>query len=107
MPPEKGTLIHGTQARAELPLASAHDRIVPLHVMSPLIAHAFERGGMRARFSLSWSSRETSPRTPDGASAILRRGRLTCGPGTRTARSSPSNTLSGSRSRPLELSGSA
>ena len=52
MPPEKGTLIHGTQARAELPLASAHDRIVPLHVMSPLIAHAFERG---------WNAREIFP----------------------------------------------
>ncbi len=52
MPPEKGTLVAGAPAPAEIPLASAHDRVVPLHVMSPLIAHAFERG---------WNAREIFP----------------------------------------------
>ncbi|MCW2284555.1 AraC-like DNA-binding protein [Rhodoblastus acidophilus] len=34
------------------PFASAHDRVVPLHVLSPLIAHAVERG---------WNAREIFP----------------------------------------------
>jgi AraC-like DNA-binding protein len=50
MPPEKGTVLVSAPARGQL--ASAHDKVVPLHVMSPLMAHAFERG---------WNAREIFP----------------------------------------------